>query len=163
MERVEHMIDPFYRSDSRVLILGTMPSPKSRESGFYYGHPRNRFFPVLAEVYGETAPVTVLERKDFLVRHRIALWDVLSSCVISGASDSSIKEPAANDIRLILDSADIQKIFTTGTTALRLYDRLCLPITRKEAALLPSPSPANCAVPFSELAERYSVIRRYTS
>ena len=91
MERIEHTIEPVYRFDSRVLILGTMPSPKSREQGFYYGHPQNRFFPALAGVFGEPVPQGVPERKEFLLRHGIALWDVLRSCVISGASDASIR------------------------------------------------------------------------
>ncbi len=163
MERIVHIIDPFCGDDARVLILGTMPSPKSREQGFYYGHPRNRFFPVLADVFGEPAPMTVPERKAFLLRHRIALWDVLKSCVITGASDASIREPVPNEISLILRSADIRKVFTTGTTAFRLYNRLCLPETGTEAELLPSPSPANCRLSDSELALRYSVIRSYTS
>ena len=163
MERIVHVIDPFYGKDSRVLILGTMPSPKSREQGFYYGHPRNRFFPVLASVFGEPAPLTVAERKAFLLRHRIALWDVLKSCLIAGASDASIREPVPNDINLILRSADIRKIFTTGTTAYRLYNRLCLPETGTEAVLLPSPSPANCRLTDSDLEKSYSVIRSYTT
>lgn len=162
MERIVHTIEPVYRSDSRVLILGTMPSPKSRQQGFYYGHPQNRFFPALAEVYGEPVPKGVPERKEFLLRHRIALWDVLRSCVISGASDASIREPVPNEIGLILQRADIRKIFTTGTAAFRLYRKLCLPCTGMEADLLPSPSPANCRVPMDELVLSYSEIRKYT-
>lgn len=162
MERIEHTIAPFFRSDSRVLILGTMPSPKSRESGFYYGHPRNRFFPVLSDVFGEPAPMSVPERMAFLERHRIALWDVLRSCEITGASDASIRNPVPNDIGMILRSADIRKIFTTGTAAFRLYRELLLPDTEAEAELLPSPSPANARLSQADLAARYSVIRRYT-
>ena len=161
MERIEHTIEPVYRSDSRVLILGTMPSPKSREQGFYYGHPQNRFFPALAGVFGEPVPQGVPERKEFLLRHGIALWDVLQSCVISGASDASIREPVPNDIGLILEAADIRKIFTTDTTAFRLYRAHCFPVTGVEAELLPSPSPANCRVPMDELVRSYSVIRRF--
>ena len=162
MERIEHTIDPVFRTDSRVLILGTMPSPRSREQGFYYGHPRNRFFPVLAEVFGETVPTDVPARKEFLLRHRVAVWDVLKSCMITGASDASIRDPVPNDLRRILNAADIQKVYTTGTAAYRLYRGLCLPDTGMDADLLPSPSPANCRLPMEDLIRSYSVIRRYT-
>ncbi|MBQ3664128.1 MAG: DNA-deoxyinosine glycosylase [Clostridia bacterium] len=162
MERIEHTIEPVYRSDSRVLILGTMPSPKSRKQGFYYGHPQNRFFPALAEVYGEPVPEGVSERKEFLLRHRIALWDVLRSCVISGASDASIRQPVPNDISIILQRADIKKIFTTGSMAFRLYGKLCQPDTGIEADLLPSPNPANCRLTMDDLVRSYSEIKRYT-
>ena len=112
--KVAHEFGPFYDKDSKVLILGSIPSPKSREQGFYYGHPRNRFWPVLAALFGERIPRTVPERKDFLTRHNIALWDVLASCDIKGADDGSIRNPEANDMRLITESADIRAIFTTG-------------------------------------------------
>lgn len=113
--KVAHEFGPFYDKDSKVLILGSIPSPKSREQGFYYGHPRNRFWPVLAALFGERIPQTVPERKDFLTRHNIALWDVLASCDIKGADDVSIRNPEANDMRLITESADIRAIFTTGS------------------------------------------------
>ena len=162
MDQVEHTISPVYSYDSRVLILGTMPSPKSRETGFYYGHPRNRFFPALAEVFQEGVPVTVPERKEFLLRHRIALWDVLKTCEIDGASDASIRNPVPNEISQILRSSSIQRIFTTGQTAFRLYRALCLPDTGIDAELLPSPSPANCRLSMADLVRSYSIIRRYT-
>lgn len=150
-----HEIEPFYDSCSEILILGSFPSPKSRETGFYYGHPQNRFWKILGAVFEEPAPVSVNEKKDFLKRHCIALWDVIASCEIAGASDQSIRNPVANDIPFLLDKAPIRKIFTTGTAAARLYRKLCLPATGVEAVALPSPSPANCATPLSVLTEVY--------
>lgn len=111
---VTHEFDAFFDKDSRVLILGTIPSPKSREQGFYYGHPQNRFWKVLADVLGEEFPQTVEERKRFLKRNHIALWDVLESCEIKGASDVSIRNARPNDMNRILRAADIRAIFATG-------------------------------------------------
>lgn len=150
-----HEIDPFYDCHSEILILGSFPSPKSRETGFYYGHPQNRFWKILSLVFGEPAPVSTDEKKNFLRRHRIALWDVIASCEIAGAGDQSIRNPVPNDISLILSRAPIRKILTTGTAASRLYRKLCLPVTGVEAVALPSPSPANCATPLSVLTEVY--------
>ena len=112
---VTHEFGAFFDKDSRVLILGTIPSPKSREQGFYYGHPQNRFWKVLADVLGEkVVPQTVEERKKFLKRNRIALWDVLESCEIKGASDVSIRNARPNDMNRILQAADIRAIFVAG-------------------------------------------------
>ena len=158
---VIHTIEPVWDARSRVLLLGTMPSPKSREMGFFYGHPRNRMWPVLAGLFGEEMPQTAGERRAFLLKHRIAMWDVLAACEITGASDSSIRDPVANDIRPILEGAPIRAIFTTGQKALRLYDRHILPLTGREAAGLPSTSPANCAVSMEALTEAYRVLLTY--
>ena len=122
---VTHEFDAFFDRDSRVLILGTIPSPKSREQGFYYGHPQNRFWKVLADVLDEDFPETVAERKAFLTRNHIALWDVLASCEIRGASDMSIRNAEPNDMNRILKTADIQAIFATGAKAAELYKKLC--------------------------------------
>ena len=124
---VTHEFDAFFDKDSRVLILGTIPSPKSREQGFYYGHPQNRFWKVLADVLGEEFPQTVEERKGFLKRNHIALWDVLESCEIKGASDISIRNARPNDMNRILQAADIRAIFATDAKAAQLYKKLCFP------------------------------------
>lgn len=150
-----HEIDPFYDGHSEILILGSFPSPKSRESGFYYGHPQNRFWKILGSVFEEPVPVSADEKKHFLKRHRIALWDVIASCEIAGADDRSIRNPKPNNLKLILDNAPIKKILITGTTAFRLYKKLCRPLIGIEATPLPSPSPANCAMSLSVLTERY--------
>lgn len=158
MEHIIHSIEPVFDAESRVLILGTMPSPKSREMQFYYGHPQNRFWRVLAAVLGEEVPQSVPEKKAMLLRHRIALWDVLAECEITGASDSSIRNPVANDLSVILDHAPVQAVFTTGATAWKLYTRLQKPHTGIEAVRLPSTSPANCAVKMEALTEAYKAI-----
>lgn len=159
--RVDHVFGPFYDEKSKILILGTIPSPKSREEGFYYGHPRNRFWPVLSGLFGEATPVTVQEKKALLKKHGIALWDVLASCEIKGAEDSSIKNPQANDMRLIFNVADIRAVFTTGGKAAKLYEKLCLPVCGVPAIKLPSTSPANCACSVERLTEEYSIILQY--
>ena len=158
MEHIIHSIEPVFDAESRVLILGTMPSPKSREVQFYYGHPQNRFWRVLAAVLVEEVPQSVPEKKAMLLRHRIALWDVLAECEITGASDSSIRNPVANDLSVILDHAPVQAVFTTGATAWKLYTRLQKPHTGIEAVRLPSTSPANCAVKMEALTEAYKAI-----
>lgn len=158
MEHIIHSIEPVFDAESRVLILRTMPSPKSREVQFYYGHPQNRFWRVLAAVLGEEVPQSVPEKKAMLLRHRIALWDVLAECEITGASDSSIRNPVSNDLSVILDHAPVQAVFTTGATAWKLYTRLQKPHTGIEAVRLPSTSPANCAVKMEALTEAYKAI-----
>ena len=151
MEHIIHSIEPVFDAESRVLILGTMPSPKSREV-------QNRFWRVLAAVLGEEVPQSVPEKKAMLLRHRIALWDVLAECEITGASDSSIRNPVANDLSVILNHAPVQAVFTTGATAWKLYTRLQKPHTGIEAVRLPSTSPANCAVKMEALTEAYKAI-----
>ena len=156
MEHIIHSIEPVFDTESRVLILGTMPSPKSREVQFYYGHPQNRFWRVLAAVLGEEVPQSVPEKKAMLLRHRIALWDVLAECEITGASDSSIRNPVANPIEELLQKAEIRAVFTTGARAAALYRRYCQPRTGREALPLPSPSPANCRYhTFDSLLQNY--------
>lgn len=150
-----HELEPFYDAHSEILILGSFPSPKSREVGFYYGHPQNRFWKILAAVFGESTPESVEEKKLFLTRHRVALWDVIASCEIVGASDGSIRNPVANDLNRLLCRAPIRKILTTGAVAFKLYNKLCYPATERKAVPLPSPSAANCAMPLADLAERY--------
>ena len=158
---VTHEFDAFFDKDSRVLILGTIPSPKSREQGFYYGHPQNRFWKVLADVLDEEFPQTVEERKGFLKRNHIALWDVLESCEIKGASDVSIRNARPNDMNRILQEADIRAIFATGAKAAQLYKKLCFPECGVEAVRLPSTSPANCGCSYEMLREAYSQICDY--
>ena len=118
---IYHTIPPVFDANSRILILGTMPSPRSRAEGFFYGHPQNRFWRVLSAVLEEPLPVSVAEKKAMLLRRGIALWDVLASCEIAGASDSSIRNPVLNDFAPIFSNADIKAVFTTGKTAAKLY------------------------------------------
>lgn len=159
---IHHPFPPIWTPESCVLILGTMPSPRSRQEQFYYAHPQNRFWSVLATVYGESIPLTREERCELLFRHRIAVWDVLSRCRIEGASDSSIRDPEPNDIAGLLQKAPIRAVFTTGQTATRLYRRLCEPHTGIAAIPLPSTSPANARLSLTDLAAAYSVLRDHT-
>ena len=154
---VTHTFPPLYAADSKVLILGSIPSPKSRELGFYYGHPRNRFWSVLSQVLDEPVPARedIEAKKSLCLRHGIALWDVLASCYIHGADDGSIEEPVPNDIAGLLRKTQITQIFTTGAKADTLYRRYCLPETGVEALRLPSTSPANCAVKDEDLLKAY--------
>lgn len=159
---VYHEFGPLFDRDSRVLVLGTIPSPKSREQGFYYGHPRNRFWSVLAQVFEETAPISIEEKKSLALRHHVALWDVLASCTIRGAEDASIRDAVPNDLNVILSQADICAIFATGAKAAALYHKYCEPETGRPCLRLPSTSPANCAVSGEALLAEYRQIRRYT-
>lgn len=118
---VIHEIEPIYDENSKVLILGTLPSPKSREKMFYYGHPQNRFWRVLSEILGEELPESPEDKAAMLKRHGVALWDTISECDISGAADSSIKNAVPADLSRIFDKADIKMIFTTGATAYKYY------------------------------------------
>ena len=161
LKRVEHEFGPFYDENSKVLILGSIPSPKSREQGFYYGHPQNRFWRVLADLLNEDFPKTVENRKTMLAKHHIALWDVLDSCEIKGASDTSIKNPVPNDMNLILNDAPIKAIFTTGAKADELYKKMCYPICGVASIRLPSTSPANCGCSYDKLKDAYSQILEF--
>lgn len=154
-----HEIEPVFDERSRVLLLGTFPSPKSREVGFFYGHPHNRMWKVLACVYGEDVPQTVEERRAFLLRNGIAMWDVLASCAIRGASDASIRDAVPNDLSRILDVAPIERIFATGAKAHELYRRYLEPVYGRECMRLPSTSPANAATSLEQLIEAYGVLR----
>lgn len=161
MALVEHTLSPIYDENSRVLILGTMPSPKSREVGFYYGHPQNRFWKVLADLFNEKSLTTKEEKMMFLHRHHLALWDVLKSCEIQGADDSSIKQPVPNNLDMILKEAKIEAIFTTGKKATDLYMKYIYPKTNLPAIGLPSTSSANRRLSYEQLKESYAKILDY--
>ena len=152
---VTHEIQPVFDSRSRVLLLGTMPSPASREQGFYYGHPQNRFWRVIAAIFDEPAPRTIEEKHDMLLRHHVALWDVLASCEIEGASDASIRDAQPNDLARIFDAADIRAVFATGTKAGELYRKLIEPTLGVLCTTLPSTSPANAKMKLADLVGAY--------
>lgn len=158
-QRIYHELEPVFSEESRILILGSLPSPKSRETGFYYGHPKNRFWRVISAVFEEPLPETIKQKRELILRHRLALWDVIESCLIKGASDGSIKEPVANDIPKLLERTGISHIVTTGRKAQSLYMKLVYPRTGIEAICLPSTSPANCAVGEEELISCYGILR----
>lgn len=154
-----HTIEPVFDGNSRVLLLGSFPSPMSRAMGFYYGHPQNRMWRVLATVTGEKdVPQTLDERKEFLLRCHIAMWDVLASCIIEGASDSSIRDARPNDLMRIFDAASIERVFTTGAKATELYRRFALPACGRDCTRLPSTSAANAVMRIDDLIAAYRVI-----
>ena len=142
---VKHTFLPVYNEESRILILGSFPSVKSRENQFHYGHPQNRFWQVIVGIFKEPLPQTIDEKKDLLLRHRIAVWDVIDSCDIVGSSDSSIRNVVPNDMNLILSNAKIQGIFANGGKAHQLFVKYCNKEGMPPLGKLPSTSPANAA------------------
>lgn len=155
---IHHPIEPVYDSQSRILILGSFPSVKSREAMFFYGHPRNRFWKVTAAVFGCRVPQTIEEKRSFLLTNGIAVWDVIASCEIEGSSDSTIRNVTPNDLSKILNSAPVEQIFVNGKTALKYYEKYLRPVTGREAICLPSTSPANAAWKLEKLTEAWSII-----
>jgi len=157
---ITHPIPPLYRGDSEILILGSFPSVKSRESAFFYGHPQNRFWKVVSILFEDDLPKTVPEKRDFLLRHHIAAWDVIHSCEITGSSDASIKNVTVNDLGMILREADIQEIYVNGKTAEKMYRKYTEPVLGRSCTVLPSTSPANAAWNLERLTEAWRVIRQ---
>lgn len=157
-EHIVHPIPPLYDADSRVLILGSFPSVKSREAAFFYGHPQNRFWRVMARVLGCETPGSVPEKAAMLHAHHIALWDVIASCEITGSSDSSIKNAVPTDLSPILAGADIRAVFCNGRTAYTLYGRFQAKTTSRAAVCLPSTSPANAAWSFDRLTDAWRAV-----
>lgn len=154
--QVTHPFPPLYDKNSKILILGSFPSVKSREQLFFYGHPQNRFWKVIANVFGDEVPTTIEEKKVLLRRHHIALWDVIKSCDIEGSSDSSISGVVPNDLSEIFARADIQKIIVNGKTAEKYFNKYTRDAIGKDAICLPSTSPANAAWSLERLAETYN-------
>ncbi len=172
---IEHPFPPLYDGDSHILILGSFPSVKSREQLFFYGHPQNRFWKVIAGVVraaeqedlqlsalgicpDDYVPRTIEEKKTFLHEHHIALWDVIGSCSIEGSSDSSIRDVCPNDLTEIFGAADIRGVFCNGGKSFQMYQKYQLPVTGREAVRLPSTSPANAAWSAQRLTEEWGKI-----
>lgn len=158
IQHVVHPIPPVYDEHSRILILGSFPSVKSREIQFFYGHPQNRFWPLLARLKQEEVPKTIPEKRAFLLRNQIAVWDVIQSCDITGSSDSSIKNAIPNDLSPILNTAKIAAIYTNGGVSHKLYEKYIFPTTGISAIRLPSTSPANAAYSLERLFQDWSCI-----
>lgn len=157
----KHTIGNLFDENSKILILGSFPSVKSAEQGFFYAHPQNRFWKVLSTVLNQPLPLSVSEKSDFLHRNNIALWDVIASCDIKGSADSSIKQVTPNDISVITEKCDIKMIFTNGKTAYNLYNKYILPKTKIKAIYLPSTSPANASFSLNRLCDEWSGIKKY--
>ena len=161
MRRLEHPFGPLFSDKSRILILGSFPSVKSREQNFYYGHPRNRFWQVISALYGYPLPDTVEEKKKLILDNSLALWDSIKSCEIKGSSDSSIRNAETNDLGLILENCDIVKICCNGKKSWELYNRYIMPVTGREALCLPSTSPANAAWSLEKLINEWKVLKEF--
>ena len=156
---IKHPFPPLYNKDSKILILGSFPSVKSREQMFFYGHPQNRFWKVIADVFKCNVPETIEEKKQLLLENGIALWDVIASCEIVGSSDSSIKEVKVNDLSKILEEADIRQIFVNGKTAEKYFKKYTKPQIKRDAICLPSTSPANALWSIERLVEKWEVLK----
>ena len=145
MRQIEHPFPPVVDENCRILVLGSFPSVKSREDGFFYGHPQNRFWRILAAIFDEDVPADIPAKKAFLLRHHIALWDVIAACEIKGSSDASVKNAVPVDIVRVTQIASIERIVCNGNLAYKLYQRHLEPLTGIQAISLPSTSPANAA------------------
>lgn len=153
-----HTFEPVWDEKSRILVLGTFPSVKSRENHFYYGHPQNRFWKVIADITGNPVPDTIEEKKALLLRSRIAVWDVIASCSITGSSDQSIRDVTVNDIPSLLQKSNISAIYGNGAKACELYDRYVKAQTGLDIVKLPSTSPANAAFGLERLLEVWKIL-----
>lgn len=155
-----HPFPPLFDENSEILILGSFPSVKSREQMFFYGHPQNRFWRVVSAVCNAEVPVTIEKKRAFLLQNKIALWDVIASCDISGSSDGSIKNVTANDLTVITDNASIRQIFVNGKAAEKYYNKYIRDTVSRDAVCLPSTSPANAAWSLDRLINAWSVIKK---
>jgi len=156
---INHPIPPLYDKNSKMLILGSFPSVKSREAQFFYGHTQNRFWKVLAAIFETDVPSTIEEKRELLLSNGIAVWDVIGSCEITGSADSSIKNVSANDLSAIIENCNIAQIYTNGKTSYNLYNKYIKERTGREAIYLPSTSPANAQYSLEKLIEEWIVIK----
>lgn len=158
LKTITHTFEPVFDSNSNILILGTFPSVKSREGEFYYHHPQNRFWRLLSALTGESLPQTIDDKKSMLLKHQIAIWDVIYQCDIYGSSDSSIKNVIPNNINQILSHCSIKQIIANGDKAYQLYNKYCLPVTNRECIKMPSTSPANAAWSLERLIKAWGEV-----
>jgi hypoxanthine-DNA glycosylase len=156
---ITHPFPPLYDENSATLILGSFPSVKSREAMFFYGHPQNRFWKVIAKVFNEKTPENIAEKKSLVLRRNLALWDSIHSCTITGSSDSSVKDVVPNDISGIIRGSKIDRVFCNGALSHKMYTKDILPTTGLEAVRLPSTSPANAAYSLDRLVSEWEIIR----
>lgn len=156
---ITHPFPPLFDENSRTLILGSFPSVKSREAMFFYGHPRNRFWKVIAEIFDEEEPSTIEEKKALILRNNLALWDSIRSCTITGSSDSSVKDVVPNDISAIINGSKVSRVFCNGALSYKMYTKYIYPEIKIEAVKLPSTSPANAAFSLERLVKSWKIIR----
>lgn len=158
-QNIIHPIPPLYDKDCTKLVLGSFPSVKSREAQFFYGHPQNRYWRLIAQLFDEEIPITIEQKSGLALRHNIAMWDTIHSCTITGSSDSSIRDVVPNDLSVILSNSRVEKIFANGATSYNLYQKYIYPVTQIKAIKLPSTSPANAAFSIERLAEYWKIIK----
>ena len=158
LQTIQHTFEPIYDKESKILILGTFPSVKSREGEFYYHHPQNRFWKLISSLTKEPLPETIADKKAMVLKHHIAIWDVIYQCDIYGSSDSSIKNVIPNDINQILENCSIEYIIANGDKAYQLYNKYCLPTTHRECIKMPSTSPANAVWTLERLIESWGKV-----
>ena len=154
--KLKHPFEALFDKNSKILILGSFPSVKSREQKFFYGHPQNRFWKVIAAIFREEVPQNIQEKKKLLIKNNIALWDVIASCEIIGSSDSSITNAVPNDLSPIFKTAKIEKVFCNGTKSFELYQKYIFPKNNIKAEKLPSTSPANAAYNLEKLIKEWA-------
>lgn len=159
-QRIIHPIPPLFDKNSEKLILGSFPSVKSREAMFFYGHPQNRFWKLLPLIFDEKIPVTIEEKSALILSHNLALWDSIQSCVITGSSDSSVKDVVPNDLSVIINNSKVRQIFCNGALSHKMYMKYIYPETKIEAVKLPSTSPANAAFSMERLYEKWEILKK---
>ena len=157
-QKLAHPFPPLFDSISDTLILGSFPSVKSREAMFFYGHPQNRFWKLMAKLFDEEVPVTIEEKSSLILRNRLALWDSIRSCTITGSSDSSVKDVVPNDLSVIFDNSRVSRVFCNGALSHKMYMKYIFPHTNISAVKLPSTSPANAAFSVDRLYEHWKII-----
>ena len=160
-QRIVHPIPPLFDQNSKKLILGSFPSIKSREAMFFYGHPQNRFWRLIAMIYGEDTPLSTEEKSKLILKHNLALWDSIKTCTITGSADSSVKDVVPNDLSVILENSRAERIFCNGAASYNLYKKYIFPSTGIEAVKLPSTSPANAAFGMDRLEDEWKILREY--
>lgn len=158
-QHIVHPFGPLYNEESTILILGSLPSVKSREQQFFYGHPQNRYWKLIARLFDEPESTTIEEKKALVLRHHIAMWDTIYSCDIKGSSDSSIKNVVPTDLKTIVDNSKITRVFCNGRTSGKYYHKYQEKILGIPAIELPSTSPANAAWQLDRLAEAWKIIK----
>lgn len=156
---IQHPFPPLFDENSKTLILGSFPSVKSRETMFFYGHPQNRFWKLIAALYGEETPTDIDEKKSLILRRNLALWDSIQSCTITGSSDSSVKDVMPNDLSIIINNSRVDRIFCNGALSYKMYMKFIFPKSNIKATKLPSTSPANAAFSLGRLLEEWEVIK----
>jgi len=159
-QRILHPFGPLFDENSRILVLGSFPSVKSREQNFFYGHPQNRFWKVIAALFGQEIPRTIPEKRELILSNGLALWDSIASCVITGSSDASIRDVRPNDLRIVLDNCPIRRICCNGRKSFEMYQKYILPDLGREAECLPSTSPANAQWSLERLIAAWSVLKK---